>query len=864
MANFLDQLAALRLEAGDWTVGIAAAAFVIAGAVVFALGWRSRLMMSRFQRVTLLALRVAILLLLTAAMMQVTSEKKERSLSLVFAGDVSQSISNEELGRTSEFLKAAWERKEDIPLRALGFDRSTRGQKDPNVLPSLSRISKNPGTDIERGLSSAYELFPAETFKRLVLFSDGNETTGDALGQALAAKERGVQIDVVELATVTDRDIYIESVNLPRRARPGERIQVSVRVVSNFATKATLALKRGKAIETKREVEIVPGSNVFDFPVTVKTTYSTPYTADVSAEGDDHPDNNALTARLNVAGAPKIQVFSGNPGGDPSLLEALSVNRWSLNGAPIAKFPNSVRSLSGYDLVILSNVDFLNFGEGPAKVLSKYVGEYGGGVLVIGGTNTSRLREKEEDKEKKRKPLPIENLLPVTLKEKKKTEPNPPALLLVIDKSLSMARESKFSMAIRAAKDSIELVPDRGQVGVVLFDDFPRWAVQMQTAKNRDKIIEDLDRFGVDGGTSIYPAMKEGYAALKKLSNKVKHVILLTDGVSISTFDQNAHIIQNMADKKITVSTVALGKESDKKHLQKIAKMGRGRFYYVEKADEIPKIFTKETKTITKTNIVETEFVPELVKRGTMLRGIEFDKMPSLYGYNSARSKPTSELYALAEKKEPMIVRWRFGLGRVSFVGTDSGTDWARQWPDWEQYAKFWSQVAQNTLGDQNRRTYRLDAKVIGENASVTVDALDVNGDFVNDLDLTLLVSAPGSDEPMPVKLKQNRPGGYGGQFQLPEMGEYSFTVKGSSETSAATEGIGRIFLSPPNEFQHQAPNTALLKSLAETTGGRYNPTLDQIFEVPEKTFPRSRPLWPYMLYAALALFLVSIIIRRS
>ena len=297
--------------------------------------------------------------------------------------------------------------------------------------------------------------------------------------------------------------------------------------------------------------------------------------------------------------------------------------------------------------------------------------------------------------------------------------------------------------------------------------------------------------------------------------------------------------------------------------LIELALLGRGRFYYTEDISQIPKIFMEETKSITKTNVVETEFFPELIKRGDILREIDFKQMPSLYGYNAAKAKPTSEAYLTAEKKEPLLVRWRYGLGKVTFFGSDSGADWARQWPNWDMYARFWSQIARNTLGDQNRRTYRVEATVQDDRARVTVDALDYNGNFLNDLDLSLEVTSPEGDSRQ-VPLEQWRPGGYKGDFDVDDFGEYSFRVKGKETQTIKGEGIGRVFLSPPTEFISQSPNTELLKTIAQLTGGRYNPSLDQIFEIPEQTFPRKLPLWPYLLWAALGLFLLSILVRRS
>ena len=503
MASFLDLITGLGSEATRLTYVGAFAIFLVATVVIVAMGWRSRLMMTRVRRNTLLALRIAILLLLAGALAQLVATRYDNALSVTFLVDTSQSIPNEQIEKARRTLTSAQNIKGDVPVRMLHFDRvvnEVAGAAD------IRRLSVKPGTDIARALHTAQGTFGQGTFKRAVLLSDGNQTRGDALYEAGNALARDIQIDVIELTTLTDRDIYIESINLPRQARPGERIDVSITVVANFATEATLKLLRGKATEIIKKVQVQPGSQSFQFSTTVKSNVSTGYTAAIEAETDDHPDNNALSATLRVVGNPRIMVYSGGESQDLSLLDALSQSRLSVAAAPLDQFPTSAARLAAFDLVMLSNIDFLAFGKERTAVLETFVGEYGGGLVVIGGEKGSLLREKKDSDRKKRKNLPIENVLPVLLREKKKTEPNPVALLLLIDKSFSMARENKFGMAMRAAKDSISLLGERSKIGVILFDDFPRWAIPMQVAKDKEKIIQELDRFGVGVGTSIYTA----------------------------------------------------------------------------------------------------------------------------------------------------------------------------------------------------------------------------------------------------------------------------------------------------------------------------------------------------------------------
>lgn len=57
--------------------------------------------------------------------------------------------------------------------------------------------------------------------------------------------------------------------------------------------------------------------------------------------------------------------------------------------------------------------------------------------------------------------------------------------------------------------------------------------------------------------------------------------------------------------------------------------------------------------------------------------------------------------------------------------------------------------------------------------------------------------------------------------------------------------------------------NEAILRSIAVRSGGTFNPAPDKIFERPGQTANRPTPLWPYLLTAALLLFVLDVALRR-
>ena len=66
---------------------------------------------------------------------------------------------------------------------------------------------------------------------------------------------------------------------------------------------------------------------------------------------------------------------------------------------------------------------------------------------------------------------------------------------------------------------------------------------------------------------------------------------------------------------RVTVSSVAIGKDADVQLMVDIAKWGKGRFYYTEDSQTIPRIFTLETQLASKASLVEQPFKPFIQTR---------------------------------------------------------------------------------------------------------------------------------------------------------------------------------------------------------------------------------------------------------
>jgi hypothetical protein len=66
-----------------------------------------------------------------------------------------------------------------------------------------------------------------------------------------------------------------------------------------------------------------------------------------------------------------------------------------------------------------------------------------------------------------------------------------------------------------------------------------------------------------------------------------------------------------------------------------------------------------------------------------------------------------------------------------------------------------------------------------------------------------------------------------------------------------------------PEELRLRPTDEDLLQSIARASGGLYNPAPAEVFQAGQRTAKRATPLWPYLVMAAAAIFLLDVALRR-
>src|SRR5690606_39257307 len=185
-------------------------------------------------------------------------------------------------------------------------------------------------------------------------------------------------------------------------------------------------------------------------------------------------------------------------------------------------------------------------------------------------------------------------------------------------------------------------------------------------AAMRRPIAEKLRELQVGGGTDLHAALAEAYRVIRNERAKVKHLIVLSDGITDGEKDFDTLSARIAADG-ITISTVALGADADRALMGRLSELGKGRYYHTDDPANVPRIFTTEALTLTRDLVVEGEIVPRRVSAGEPIEGL--DAFPTLGGYQRTYPKAAAQVLLAGPEDDPLLVAWRYGLGKsVAFT----------------------------------------------------------------------------------------------------------------------------------------------------------------------------------------------------
>lgn len=846
--------------------------------IVPAISWVTLTDFGVIQRALNGLFRVAVLTALVAAVARPSISRFDSNLCTVYLVDVSASVPDGVLAEARDVVQAGYdergtnlvrlitfaERPEIVPIapgqpRILPFERP-RGAADGSGATDepLGFAQAALATDAAAALRLSYGLCPQDHIKRAVLISDGNQNRGDIVAEAATARDFGVRLYSHEIPFEPEAEVLVRDVQMPPDIELSEPFTMVVEIYSNRETTARLDLTQNDFRDIRgRELELVEGVNRVELTAEVYEPGFRRFELRIRPDGPDRfSDNNVFVQTVEVDGRPQVLYVEGEGRSRSYLQRALDRERNDLANFDLEVrtrhgFPESLDEMANFDMIILSDVEAQNISRNAMRAVERYVRDLGGAFLMVGGENAFGPGGYDNTL--------LEEISPVTFDMERQRDQPSLAMMIVVDRSGSMDG-LKLEMAKDAAKAVVDMLGPQDSIGVIAFDTVPQTVVRLQQASNRARIRSDIGRIAPGGGTDILPALTEAYIELATHSARLKHVIVLTDGAA--PWEGIADVTSAMRAEGITVSAVAVGGDADRSLLEMIAELGGGRFHATNDPNNIPQIFVQETSTVARTNLIEEPFRAVPGRRSQSTRGIAWDASPYLLGYVQTRAKPRAEVLLTTERGDPLLARWRLGMGRVAVFTSDIKNRWAVEWVRSRMYPQFWAQVVRDLMRVDSEEELAMHAEIHEGVARITVDAIDEADRFINGLESTVEVTLPDGSR-TELALPQVAAGRYEGELELTGYGPYLLRAEHMLDGDAIASSFGAVTYPYPDEFLTFEPTFELGRHAAALTGGTVDPTPAQLWDAEGEEVEYRRELWPYALFAALALFIIDLLFRR-
>jgi len=806
------------------------------------------------------ALRAIMLTALVVALAGPPGRETTQSQTVVFVVDRSDSIPEPDRRRAEQFVRDAVSRLgPDDRAAVVTFGARPTIESLPagkRTVGAFTATVAGNSSDLSAAIRLASALFPEGRSRRIVLLTDGNETSGDAIQAARVAASQEIQIDTVALGTRQGTaEAWIVQVDVPSERQADEPFGVAVEVESTVDQPAILTLDRNGAVVDRAQVTLRKGRSRFIFDQRITDPGFLRYRVSLEPTSDADVRNNLGAGFVSVRDRSRVLVLQ-NPGTPGELGNALKAAGLAVSVRGPEGIPVRSEELQAYDAVVLNDTNAQYWDTRSMELLRGAVRETGIGLVMVGGENSYLPGGWYR--------TPIEEALPVSLDvRQRKTFPST-SVLIVLDGSGSMSMMEdgvmKLQLAARAAEETARLLAPVDRLGVAISSDNFDLFVPIAELTDRDRVIQEIRR-SRPGGGGIYmePSMRNAEEEITKQETKVRHLIMVADGNDADTHGESLEIATRMRRNNITTTVVAIGDGKDVEFLQQLAKAGGGNYYFVTKAGKLPAIFTQDVAMMSRSAIEEMVFVPKQVGGDEALTGLA--EMPALLAYCLVEPRPLARVSLVSPKDDTVLAQWQYGLGTSYAFTSDAQSKWARRWVGWQGFGSFWSQLLRTAVRRGTSNNYDVRVRQDGPQAEIEVKATDPSGNPVTLRAEDVKVSGPDG-KPVEFTLDQVAPGVYEASVPSGDNGRYLVTVRegAADQPRVATSGFSVPY---PPEYRAMTTNEAVLQRVRDVADGQALEDATASLRPRERPGESIRDVWLWLVWLALALLPLDIAVRR-
>jgi uncharacterized membrane protein len=856
----------------------------------FWFAYRARGGQSIARLTTSFSIRSVLIVILAIVLAEPTFVRTSDDVTVTVVLDRSLSVPGRMQRESLDFMRRATEGGDRQPGDRTAVIAVAR-EAEINALASVASevdVSVDPAdrtaTNLAVGIRQALAIMPDDTANRIVVVSDGNETMDSVLEAAELARANGVPVDCVPLRYEADREIIFEELVAPVRARVGQTARLRAVLRSQGTAFGTLRLQvNGAPIDLDpdtpgdgQRIELEPGVNAIEqlIPFDRSGPYQFEAFFDPDPEvGDGIEANNRAIAVTFVGGEGRVLFVDVTASGEgDDLARALEAAGIEVDRRRPEEWLGGAAFLGAYDCVVAVNLPIHALERGQDELLYSYVHDLGGGLVMIGGDQAFGAGGWIDSA--------TADALPLDLNPPQTRQMLAGALAIIVH-SCEMPQGNYWGQLV--AESAIEALSRLDYCGIIEFQwnagpnslQGNGWAHPMQRLGDKKAALAATRQLQIGDMPSFDPSFRLAHQGLVNVPAAQRHTIVISDGDPSPPLPGT---LQNFVRDGVTCTTVMVGGHGTALDLQKmrsIAEQTGGTFYQVSNPNQLPQIFFKEATMISRSLIQEGDRYSIAVRPGMPGPVSQFRAVPPIDGY--VLTEPREGLAQVPmtipteDGDDPLYANWNHGLGRVVAYTSSVASNWGGPWLGWGEFQTFWEQSVRWAMRPSDPANIELTTRLDGDLAIVEMEATDSDAGAMNFLRTDAVVITPGA-EPRPLAMVQIGPGRYRGTFRTDGAGAYLVNVRHERPGADGRPAIGStqaaVTVPFSREFRVVTSNEALLRALADRTGGRMlepgSPEAAALFDREALEVPRSpKPIWDLLAIIAAGLTVVDVAARR-
>ena len=821
--------------------------------------------LSRFRKSVTLCLRTVILLLLIFALAGMEWVNNDDDLAVYFLLDHSDSINEEKRLQSAQWIRNTADLymtdKDKAGVIVFGENSSIELGMDKTLgMGDIASYVGGVQTDLASAIRLAMAAFPQGHMKRIVIYSDGNETKGSALEEVKLAQSAGVDVQIVPLHVSTPREVRVRDVSLPGQVNADEPFQLRVVVTSEADTQGQLRVYQRvgdkRVSMPAQDVTLRKGDNTFILQQEMANSGFYEYEVSIEADGDTMLANNTGQAFTIIQGEPRVLFVANSASDGEYVLKALRQEGIDVTSILPGSFPLTLPQIQNYDVVIMSNISATQLSSDQMKLIEAMVRDLGIGFIMIGGPETFGSGGFLD--------TPVERALPVSM-DIKQRKILPKGALAVILHTCEFPDGNAWAREIGLA--ALNVLSSQDLMGILVYEyqTGDGWMHPMEAVGDKIAHTNSLINGSKNIGDmpSVAPTLELAYESLANTEAAAKRILIISDG------DPGAPtpgLVSYIAEAGIAISTVVINPHSmsDEAMMRGLAEDTGGEYYFVKNPNNLPQIFTKEASIVKRGLLIEEPFTPSFNHDSELLLGLANNPFPELLGYVVTTVKDTATLPLVSHEQDPVLAHWRYGLGKSVAFTSDVTSRWAVNWLGWEGFDRFWVQTVRWATREITPLDFKVDTWIENGKGHIKVDAMDGEGNFINFLQPRGVVTGPAPDyKKMEVTLQQTEPGIYESTFPVNDNGIYMMNLMYNQQDGTTGTIPSGLALSYSPEYNYTTTNVPLLEQLASVNGNTLQASTFNPFMHDMETTPFIKPLWDLLLLIAICLFPIEIFMRR-